>query len=78
MPRVDRMINRARIADSSPFDETQHFIEEAIRSRAARQIRLFVRRMHPVTVRTPRWSEPASFLEDLALDLAVACAASAR
>ena len=71
MPRINRFLQRARMTESSTFDETQHFVEEALRSRAARQIRLFVRRMQPVTVRTPRWSEPASFLEDLALDLAV-------
>ena len=71
MPRIDRMIQRARIAEATTFDKTQHFVEEALRSRAARRVRLHVRRMEPVAVRTPRWSEPASFLEDLALDLAV-------
>jgi hypothetical protein len=71
MARIDRMIQRARIAAPSAFDTSQHFVEEAMRSRTARRVRLHVRRMEPVAVRTPRWSEPASFLEDLALDLAV-------
>jgi hypothetical protein len=71
MARVDRMIKRARVQESTFFDEQQHFIEEALRGRAARSVRVHVRRMEPVVVRTPRWSAPATFLEDLALDLAV-------
>ncbi len=68
MPRVNRLIQRAR-ADT--FDGAQHFIEDALRGRTARAVRLHIRRMEPLAVRTPRWSEPAAFLEDLALDLAV-------
>ena len=70
MARVARMIERSRLSDAS-FDASQHFVEEALRGRAARGIRTHVRRMEPVLVRTPRWSAPACFLEDLALDLAV-------
>ena len=68
MPRVNRLIQRAQ---ATTFDGTQHYVEDALRGRAARRIRLHVRRMEPVAVCTPRWSEPAAFLEDLALDLAV-------
>ncbi len=71
MARIDRMIQRAAIGAPSGFDPSQHFVEQALRSQAARRVRLHVRRMEAVAVRTPRWSEPASFLEDLALDLAV-------
>ena len=67
MPRVNRLIQRAQ---ATTFDGTQHYVEDALRGRAARRIRLHVRRMEPVAVCTPRWSEPAAFLEDLALDLA--------
>ncbi len=71
MARVSRMIERSKMADSSRFDVSQHFVEDALRGRASRSIRTHVRRMEPVLVRTPRWSAPACFLEDLALDLAV-------
>jgi hypothetical protein len=71
MARVARMIERSRMSDSSYFDGSQHFVEEALRGRAGRGVRMHVRRMEPVVVRTPRWSAPACFLEDLALDLAV-------
>jgi hypothetical protein len=46
-------------------------LEEAVRARAARRVRGHVRRMEPVALLTPRWSSPQTFLEDLALDLAV-------
>ena len=59
------------MSSSSCFDEAQHFVEDALRGRAGRGVRTHVRRMEPVVVRTPRWSAPACFLEDLALDLAV-------
>jgi len=53
------------------FDPEQHFLETALRSRSARQVRNCLRRMDPVFVTTPRWSQPQAFLEDVALDLAV-------
>lgn len=53
------------------FNPEQHALEAAIRSRTARKVRAHLRRMDPVVLTTPRWSEPQSFLEDLALDLAV-------
>ncbi len=41
------------------------------RGRISRKVRFHLRRMEPVVVLSPRWSQPLSFLEDLALDLAV-------
>jgi hypothetical protein len=55
----------------APFDATQRRFELATRGRTARRIRGHLRRLEPVSVITPRWSSPQSFLEDLALDLAV-------
>lgn len=71
MARVARMIHQSQRTEPNRFDRTQHFIEEALRTRAARTVRTHVRRMDPLVVRTPRWSNPSGFLEDLALDLAV-------
>ncbi len=71
MARIARMIHRSKRTDLDCFDQTQHFIEEALRTRAARTVRLHVRKMEPLVVCTPRWSNPSGFLEDLALDLAV-------
>jgi len=71
MARVARMIQTAKRTTPERFDQTQHFIEDALRTRAARTVRMHVRRMEPMVVRTPRWSNPSGFLEDLALDLAV-------
>lgn len=71
MARIARKIQQQLMSDASRFDRAQHFVEDAMRSRSARGIRLHVRRMEPLVVRTPRWSSPATFLEDLALDLAV-------
>lgn len=76
--RVARRIRVASVAGPSPgttdarFDPEQHFLETALRSRAARGARAGLRRMDPVFLRTPRWSRPQGFLEEVALDLAVA------
>jgi hypothetical protein len=53
------------------FDPLQHMQERSRRGRIARKVRYHIRRMEPVVVLSPRWSQPLSFLEDLALDLAV-------
>lgn len=55
----------------SVFDPEQLRIEGAPRGRLARRIRGHLRRLEPIAMLTPRWSAPQSFLEDLALDLAV-------
>ncbi|MDP2313315.1 MAG: hypothetical protein Q8P41_10450 [Pseudomonadota bacterium] len=53
------------------FDPEQLRIEGSPRGRLARRIRGHLRRLEPIAMLTPRWSAPQSFLEDLALDLAV-------
>ncbi len=75
--RVARRIAIAGVAHSRPgtgdrcFDPQQHFLETALRSRSARRVRTWLRRMDPVFVRLPRWSRPTGFFEEIALDLAV-------
>jgi len=71
MNRMQRMMHRDRLGDEVRFDPAQHQLELGVRGRAARRIRTHVRQMSPVVVRAPRWSHPAAFLEELALDLAV-------
>jgi hypothetical protein len=65
------MMRRDGLGDEVRFDPAQHMLELGLRGRAARSIRTHVRQMRPVIVRAPRWSDPAAFLEELALDLAV-------
>lgn len=75
--RVARRIRVASLAGppqrgaSTRFDPEQHYLETALRSKSARSVRAGVRRMEPVFLRTPRWSRPQTFLEEIALDLAV-------
>jgi hypothetical protein len=71
MFRLQRKMCRDRLGDQVRFDPDQHQLEQGLRGRAARRIRTHVRKMCPVLVRAPRWSHPAGFLEQLALDLAV-------
>jgi len=71
MSRIARRIHRDSFGSTSHFDPEQHYLETALRGRTARKVRTHLRRMEPVVVRTPRWSAPTQFLEDLALDLAV-------
>jgi hypothetical protein len=71
MIRLDRMMRRDCLGDEVRFDPAQHLLEHGLRGRAARSIRTHLRQMRPVVVRAPRWSSPARFLEQLALDLAV-------
>ena len=58
-------------ARKSPFDPEQHRLETDLRSRTARRARGLMRRMEPIMMRTPRWSSPQAFLEDLALEMAL-------
>jgi hypothetical protein len=53
------------------LDPDQIWLESALRGKAARRTRALLRRALPVHVRAPRWSDPAQFLEELSLDLAV-------
>lgn len=74
MIRLPRSLSLRKPQPSEPqgsFNPEQHTLEAAVRGRTARKVRAHLRRMDPVVLTTPRWSEPQGFLEDLALDLAV-------
>ncbi len=67
--RLERRIAILRGKRHGSFDPDQRYLEKAWRSRVTRQVRVHIRRMEPVTVVTPRWSQPRRFLDDLAGDL---------
>jgi hypothetical protein len=67
--RLDRRIALLRGKREASFDPDQHYLEKAVRSRVMRQVRVHLRRMQPVTVVTPRWSQARRFLDDLSGDL---------
>jgi hypothetical protein len=71
VPRVQRMMQRYSTVAGARFDPNQHQLEAALRGRVGRRVRASMRRMEPVLLSVPRWSQPERFLEDLALDLAV-------
>lgn len=56
---------------SGAFDPDQYYAERASRARIARKARIRLRRMEPLVLVTPRWSEARRFLDDLATDLLV-------
>ena len=45
--------------------------EAAVRTKAERRVRTWLRQGRPVVLLTPRWSAPTRFLDDIQLDLAV-------
>lgn len=51
------------------FDVNQPHLERAARGKVARKARHHLRAMRPVVLRTPRFSLPERFLDDLAVDL---------
>ncbi|MEL6344198.1 MAG: hypothetical protein AAFV53_13845 [Myxococcota bacterium] len=60
-----------RIDDGVPrFDPEQLHIESQRRARVARKIRTILRRMAPVVLLSPRWSQPLRFIDELAPMLA--------
>jgi hypothetical protein len=73
MVRLQRRLQFAARMPPAPAVVTpeQVALESALRGRAARRVRTWLRRMEPVVVGTPRWSRPEQFLEHLALDLAL-------
>jgi hypothetical protein len=71
MNRLERRLRILRDKRLGSFDPEQHFLESALRGRTARRVRANLRRMEPVILLTPRWSRSQTFLEDLAMDLAV-------
>ncbi len=71
MSRLARRLQMLKRAPESRFDPDQHFLEAALRGKTARKVRAHLRRLDPIVLMTPRWSRPQSFLEELALDLAL-------
>ncbi len=71
MNRLERRLRILRDKRMGSFDPEQHYLETALRGRTARRVRTNLRRMEPVILLTPRWSQAQAFLEDLAMDLAV-------
>ena len=69
--RLDRRLVLLRGKRSGAFDPNQRFYEAAQRTRMARQLRVLLRRMQPVTIVTPRWSQARRFLDDLSTDLMI-------
>ncbi|MBW1877973.1 MAG: hypothetical protein JRI25_04030 [Deltaproteobacteria bacterium] len=71
MHRLDRRIRILRGKRSGAFDPDQYYLEKAFRARAARKVRLMLRRQQPVILITPRWSEAREFLDDISVDLSL-------
>lgn len=71
MHRLDRRLRILRGKRETPFNPRQYEVERAARARAARRVRFLLRRMTPVVLLTPRWSEARDFLDDVAVDLSV-------
>jgi hypothetical protein len=67
--RLERRIAILRGKRDGSFDPDQRYLEQAWRNRIARQVRVHARRMEPVTIVTPRWSQARRFLDDLSGDL---------
>ncbi|MFK7928480.1 MAG: hypothetical protein AB8H79_09835 [Myxococcota bacterium] len=71
MNRLDRRLTLLRAKREGTFDPDQPFLESAARTRAARKVRVLMRRQVPVALLTPRWSRPDRFLDELSVDLQV-------
>ena len=71
MNRLDRRLTILRGKRKGAFDPDQYWFERARRDRLARRVRTRLRRMQPVILRTPRWSQPRQFLDDISSDLLV-------
>lgn len=71
MNRLERRLAILRGKRQGAFDPDQYHFERARRTRLARRVRTRLRRLEPVALVTPRWSQPHRFLDDLAADLAV-------
>jgi len=71
MNRLDRRLHLLRAKRKGCFDPDQPYLESAARARAARKVRVLLRRQVPVALLTPRWSRPDRFLDELSVDLQV-------
>ncbi len=71
MSRLTRRLTLLRAKRNGCWDPDQAWYETAPRARAARAVRVHLRRMEPVMLVAPRWSEPHRFLDELGCDLAL-------
>jgi hypothetical protein len=71
MNRLERHQLLLRGKRNGCFDADQPYLEAAVRARAARRVRIHLRRLRPVLLLTPRWSRPDRFLDELSVDLQV-------
>lgn len=69
--RLERRTAILRGKREGSFDRDQYYLERAARARIARKARTRLRRMQPVVLVTPRWSQARRFLDDMATDLMV-------
>jgi hypothetical protein len=69
--RLDRRTAILRGKRTVAFDPDQYYLERAARARVARKARVLLRRMEPVVLLTPRWSQARTFLDDLTVDLRI-------
>lgn len=67
--RLDRRLAILRGKREGAFDRDQYYLEQALRARVARKTRCYIRKMQPVILVTPRWSQARAFLDDVAVDL---------
>lgn len=67
--RLDRRLTLLRAKRLGTFDPDQRYLENADRTRVARQLRVLLRRGVPVSMVTPRWSQARRFLDDVSADL---------
>lgn len=67
--RLDRRLVLLRAKRLGTFDPDQRYLEQAERTRVARQLRVLLRRGVPVAMVTPRWSQARRFLDDVSADL---------
>ncbi len=71
MNRLDRRITILRGKRKGAFDPHQYYFESAQRTRLSRSVRTHLRFGQPVVLVSPRWSQAAEFLDDLAVDLSL-------
>ena len=71
MHRLDRRQRILRGKRQCAFNPEQRYFDGAARSRAARRVRVNLRRMIPIVLVAPRWSHVQRFLDDIATDLSV-------
>ncbi len=67
--RLERRLAILRGKREGAFNHDQYYLERACRARVARKARSLIRRMEPVVLVTPRWSQVQRFLDDISVDL---------